>query len=55
MRPDPPQLWRSAFYPLSSYTYFEKLPLFGSSRKIGELSVENSLDGGRGDAAREDS
>src|SRR5262245_15805078 len=39
MRRDPPQLWRSVFYPLPGYPYFEKPPAFGSSRKIGELNL----------------
>jgi hypothetical protein len=38
-RPEPPQLWRSVFYPLPDYKYFAKPPDFATSPKIGELNL----------------
>src|SRR3954451_8447507 len=39
MRPDPPRLWRSVFYPLPGYRYFDKPPSFDSSPRIGSFNL----------------
>lgn len=38
-RPDPPRLWRSVFYPLPDYPYFERPPEFDKSPMAGKLNL----------------
>jgi hypothetical protein len=39
VRPDPPRLWRSVFYPIPDYKYFEMPAEFDKSPKTGKLNL----------------